>query len=194
MIEEIAQLYVKKRDIRRAIEKYKEILNDYKDEPKIYMEIGSLFALCSEFTKSKKYLEQAVKMDPSLSLAKIRLGKLEYKNFHRIDVAISLFNSIPEDDKESFKAKYQLGIIYWKKLTEYEIGMDFIKESLRINPKYVLGWTTIGDFLIERNNHASARRFYEKAKEIDPNNVKALIGLGMCYMKNNETLLAYNQF
>jgi uncharacterized protein HemY len=57
LIEEIAILYVKKKDIKSAIEKYKEILKDFKDNAKIHLEVGSLYAIDSQFFKAKKYLQ-----------------------------------------------------------------------------------------------------------------------------------------
>jgi tetratricopeptide (TPR) repeat protein len=114
LIEEIALLYVKMQDLWKAIEKYKEILSDYKDDAKIYLEIGSLYALLSEFQKSRKYLSQAVVLDPELSIGKIRLAKIEYNNFRNFLKSEELLESISAPDPELYKAKYQLGFLNWK--------------------------------------------------------------------------------
>jgi len=55
--EKLALLYVKTRELRKAIHQYKLILKDEKNKARIYLEIGTLFIFLNQYMNGHKYLE-----------------------------------------------------------------------------------------------------------------------------------------
>ena len=70
-------------------------------------------------------------------------------------------------------------------------GAQYLKESLKSNPKYVRGWNTLADFMMKQKKYESAIKFFERASNIDPNCLDSKIGVGKCnyYMKNLDEAL-----
>lgn len=55
--EKLALLYIKTRELRKAIHQYKLILKDDKTNARIFLEIGTLFIFLNQFLNGQRYLE-----------------------------------------------------------------------------------------------------------------------------------------
>lgn len=55
--ESLALLYVKARELRKAIHQYKLILKDEKTNPRLYLEVGTLFIFLNQYFNGQRYLE-----------------------------------------------------------------------------------------------------------------------------------------
>lgn len=55
--EKLALLYIKTRELRKAIHQYKLILKFDKNNSRIYLEIGTLFIFLNQFMNGQRYLE-----------------------------------------------------------------------------------------------------------------------------------------
>ena len=61
---------------------------------------------------------------------------------------------------------------------ELEKAADYLKKSLSINTKYVLGLVSMGNLLFETGHSKNAARYHRLALKYNPKEIQALIGLG----------------
>ena len=90
-------------------------------------------------------------------------------------------NIIPE----SADAVYNLGLTHYHK-KEYDKAIEYYKNALEIDPKYVAACYDIGYIYKEKKEYAKAIEYYNKALEINPDYADAWQGLALSYFHKKE--------
>jgi Tfp pilus assembly protein PilF len=108
------------------------------------------------------------------------LGKIYQTKLKDHTSAIECFNRILKSDPNNYKAHYYIGLSYMEKL-DYKKATEFMKESLKINARFNLGWKAIGNILYETNSPSKAEKYFQRALECDPTDLEAKIGLANCH-------------
>ncbi|HBA71931.1 MAG: hypothetical protein A2X82_06300 [Geobacteraceae bacterium GWC2_55_20] len=86
--------------------------------------------------------------------------------------------------ENSLKLKQDNTDVLWalgKLLTEQgelDRGYDYLQKLFAVNPKYVMGWATLGDNYLARGNYGKAKEMYNKAYSLQPEALQVLMSLG----------------
>ena len=75
-----------------------------------------------------------------------------------------------------------LGIIYRTK-SNYSLALDYLNQSLKLNPLYADAYSDIGALYIEMNNIPLAIKYLQKSLEINPNKLSPNNNLGILFRK-----------
>ena len=73
-------------------------------------------------------------------------------------------------------------------------SIDDYNQALRAVPGYSLAYKALGIVYFPRENYAQAKVYFEKAVELNPNEVESRFYLGTCYLKLGEPRRAAAQF
>ena len=86
-----------------------------------------------------------------------------------------------------------LGIIYRTK-SNYSLALDYLNQSLKLNPLYADAYSDIGALYIEMNNLPLAIKYLQKSLEINPNKLSPNNNLGILFRKLGKLQLALKFF
>ena len=86
-----------------------------------------------------------------------------------------------------------LGIIYRTK-SNYSLALDYLNQSLKLNPLYADAYSDIGALYIEMNNIPLAIKYLQKSLEINPNKLSPNNNLGILFRKLGKVQLALKFF
>jgi len=62
-------------------------------------------------------------------------------------------------------------------MQDMERSADYLKKSLKINPKYVTGMISMGNLLFESGHAKNACKYFHQALNYNPKEIQALIGI-----------------
>ena len=84
-----------------------------------------------------------------------------------LDLAISDMAHVVRLEPSSYDALTALGS-YHSRRHEFDIAEKLLQDSLKLNPEYVVSWTSLGVLNFRLKNYKKAIEMYERAREIDP--------------------------
>ncbi len=115
--------------------------------------------------------------------ARIRgnLGKA-FLDRGRYDRAAEEFKAMIELDPSAVGAYNNLAVIYIDHLKDYRLAEKYIEASLALFPDYPAGYLNRGVIHLNNRRLKPAIREFEKALELDPENLLAYYNLGACYI------------
>lgn len=58
---------------------------------------------------------------------------------------------------------------------------ECMKEALKLNPRFNLGWKAVANILYETKNPFKAQKYYKRALECDTTDLESKIGVANCY-------------
>ena len=93
---------------------------------------------------------------------------LYYALIGNIDKAIESYNLALSKGSDQY-VYYNLSVCY-EKLRDLEKAIAFALECYKINPSYLPGLIKLGDLYMQKEEVAEARKYYQKALELDPQN------------------------
>jgi len=121
--------------------------------------INSLFALqeanFGELNEALKYVDEAIKLNPSSSYAQ-ELKQVIFKKIQESSVEAPLF-----------KEWFEKGYAFWK-LGKYQEAISCYDEAVKINSKDAFTWHLKGKSFFELNSYEQAIDCYNKTLELDP--------------------------
>lgn len=183
--EMLAKIYIKTRELKKAIHQYKLILKDERKNDRIYLEIGTLYVYLNMVPAGQRYLEHSIKLNPSSSMANLRLGKLLYQYQRKVDRALDCLKKVTEDPQIGFKANFEMGRIYFEEGIDPKKAIALIKECLLKNPDYYIAWNKLGEIMDKSGNLKGSKQFYEKSLAIEENFMGRL-GIATYHFKMKE--------
>jgi type IV pilus assembly protein PilF len=143
--------------------------------------IGEANMMQGNYSVALKELLEAEKIDPKDPVTQNYLG-ITFKNKNMPDKAIEHFNRALNLKSDYSVARNNLGTVYLDK-KEWDIAIGYfssvLDDILYTTPHYPL--SNIGWAYFSKGDFASAKSYYMKALEVQPNFVIALNGLGQTY-------------
>ena len=133
----LGNIYERQKDCKRSIQLFKQCLNLDKTNFGATIHLATLLANCGETTKASKYFEHALKLDPESPAAHFSLGKILHSSPDSLEEAADHYLKVLEKEPHHYKALCQLGIYYMEK-SELEKAAEYLKDSIKINSKYLL--------------------------------------------------------
>lgn len=135
---------------------------------KAYYNLGNTQFKMARYKKAVESYKEALKEYPGLleaieniSMAFIFLGKVE--------AAIEYCNSMSAEFEDKSRVHYLMGRLYFK-AGKYEDSAEELRECLKINPKFAVGYKELGKVLAKAGNYNEAidvLKKYIKAKPFD---------------------------
>ncbi|MCF8093279.1 MAG: tetratricopeptide repeat protein [Desulfotignum sp.] len=158
--------YLKQNQYAEAIEAFTELIEIDPDNPDAYKNRGVAHMKMEQFDLAIKDFEKTRQIIPDLKGLYSNLGvawyyKSDYKKaIENYDMEISL-------SPDSHYAYFNRAIC-WAELKEYDKSLNDISKTLSLAPDFYLAHCLKGDLLLARDEEDAARKAYEKAVEVDP--------------------------
>ncbi|MDP3028610.1 MAG: tetratricopeptide repeat protein [Deltaproteobacteria bacterium] len=202
-------------DIYYAIDNYKQAIQYYEKalfllssdsnrswyidyaKSRVYSSLARSYYETGEYAKATNAYKKAIELDPKNTGALYRLG-LAYWQLSQYPEAISVFSLYIEAKPDDPYAHYFLGRAYHENknydsarsayLKAVQLKSDFPSATLS-NLYFNLGlvYSELGRLEDEENA-------YKKALEIDKDNARALLNLGVCHVQRGQMVLAADYF
>ncbi len=136
---------------------------------------------------------KATKLDPDFVDGQVFLGKLLIANSNNTE-AVKVLEKVIKLDPEIYSI-YPLLSRQYVLLERYSKAVSVMKRLLKVDPEAVIAHMQVG-FIYERNlnNHRMAFKHYNKALELEPDNVSAHDAIAQLYLTRNELTKALVKF
>jgi tetratricopeptide (TPR) repeat protein len=181
-----AESYVRNRT-PEALDHFQKASQFDPEMPQPYNGLGLINHLkMKSYDEAIKNYKKALELEPKFSDAKNNLGAV-YLDLDQCDKAIPLFQEALSDIfyKEPYLAEGNLGWCFYK-TGKVEDGLSHLKNSIYINPKYCIGYRSIGIIFSELKNSDESIKYFQKYSENCPNLPDAFYRLGVEYDKSGK--------
>jgi Tfp pilus assembly protein PilF/TolB-like protein len=136
------------------------------------------------------YFHDAVKLNPSYTLAMLQLGKTYYDN-HEYESAAVWFSRVPKTDPAAGEANFLLGMseFYRGNFDKAFAAFSYLSTRLPLTEVY----NNLGVMEARRGRRASAVEYFSKASNADPNDGDYRFNLAVALFKNGDSAGAARQ-
>ena len=123
----------------------------------------------------------------------LELSALEYINQGKLSKAEKIYRDLINNGTDNHITYGNLAIICGV-MGNRDDMIKFLKESIKIEPRYVQAYNNLGIALRDENDLESAIKLFEKAINIKPDYLDAYLNLGMIMYKKNDIKSAKNYY
>jgi len=157
---------------------------------RIYAELAQAYGNRPEYlNKAVQFYQEALKLDPNASEIFDELTDL-YVATNRLRDAVTTAEDTLKRNPDNVDARRMLGKIYMRMIStqDNKINDEYLKKALEQfkavtakDPKDADSWVMLGRLYRVSNNSPDAEKAFNKAIEIEPENVDALTSLAQLY-------------
>jgi putative PEP-CTERM system TPR-repeat lipoprotein len=173
----LAMTFLRQGDEEKAIKTLQPLVDKDRADSKIYSMIGYAYMKLNKFDESAKYFDLAAKAEPKDSsnrtrqaVSRIALG--EYDN------AIKTLEGVIKENPDSLQASVILVMAELKK-GDMKAALAAGQKIEKNFPKSPAGPYLQGETLLAQNKLAEARKAYERAQALSPNNAAPVMRLAV---------------
>jgi len=194
---DVAQLYIKNRQIEEALKEYVLLIKKKPDKAEYYYWVGKLLTERNHIDKAQNYLRKAAELAPRDAKIQFELGVMLYKGKNTVEAKDALERSL-KYQADNAQAYYYLGKIQ-KDAKDYPGAMATLEKAAR-DPAYRLrAMLERGSCYIALNAIDKAILDLERAvkaitEESATESLYARYFLAMCYEKNRDMVKAVEQW
>ena len=137
-----------------------------------------------------RYFKEAVRLNPTYSLAELQLGKVYYDN-HEYEQAATWLVKVPKDDPAAGQATFFLGMAeyYRGNLDRAYTAFNYLVTRLPLTEVY----NNLGVVDARRGRRTAAAEYFSKAVAADPNDPDYRFNLAVALFKNGDSAGAARQ-
>lgn len=173
---------------QEAIREAEKVIEDKPDCVEAYALVGEIYIEIKQYEKARKYLDYAMKKDPSSAINFIHLGE-SYFEAGKYDKAMAIYKKVAELYPDNADAALDIGEVYvqWR---NYRLAEYYLKKAMHLRPDYFSPYNELGNLYLELRRYKEAEKFYKESLKRKPDYVDAMIGLGKTYIALNKFPLA----
>ena len=149
--------------------------------------MGKLSAEDMNYLRATKYIQDAIKIDPTNYDYYLDLGNY-YRNQGKYSDAIDAWNKATELEPTYFLAYAYLAGCYDEQ-NEFDLALENYHKVIQTNPKYYYAYEAAGILEYKNKNFAVARQMFDKAYEYNKNFSYPLLNAAM-YLQEKDTFNA----
>ncbi|MBM7558147.1 tetratricopeptide repeat protein [Halanaerobacter jeridensis] len=179
------QLYLNKK-YEKAIPKLKDLLDNSEDDKLVYNAIAGCYYSLYNYKKALKYINYSLDISSDFSQSLMIKGCIlaEYgissNSKHKLVLAKNIFEGLVSE-LDNWGIYYNLANTL-SALGEYETAKEYYLEALEDN-KNDLIWKNLGTCYYHLGNHEQEIECFDKALELNPSNIEALVSKGVTLAK-----------
>jgi tetratricopeptide (TPR) repeat protein len=157
--------YQKNKEWRNEETLYKSIL-PFSQTPRVYVNLGNIYARKGEFDKAIPCYQKALQIAPGQTEAYVNLGyiyiaKREYKKAEDI-----LEKAIKISPRHT-NAHYNLGVVY-ASTGRHKEALSEINKTIELNPNHIAALNTMGKIYLRQGKRSKAKEAFERSISIKP--------------------------
>lgn len=163
-----AQVWLAKGEKQKAIEALQRLDNRYPNFPPVKYELARAYLESNNPTQASAALNQAIAVNPEYAEAVLLLGQLNLRSGDpqaTVTAMVGLLKKRPELGP----AQFLLADAYTA-LGRMEDAAAIFREQIKVFPQNAQAYTALGVILRQQKKTDEARRAFEKATELAPNN------------------------
>jgi tetratricopeptide (TPR) repeat protein len=146
-----------------------------------------------DYPRSRGYLLKILEIEPLNAKTHARLG-MSYYYLDEPEMAKKSYQTALALHPGDYNTHYNLGELYFTKYEDNAAALEEFKKTLTGNPSHAEANFRVGVICLGNNMTKEAVTYLEKAVELSPKNVRALLQLGVAYEKlelKDEALRCY---
>jgi len=175
ILNELAELYLFKKEVDKALEVLTTSLRVEKVNPKAFLQMGVIYIIKEDFQEAGNFLEKALKINPNLSKLHFHLAQVEEARGN-IEKAVEHYRKELEIYPRDFKSAYNLAEAL-RNRGQYEEAVKYYKQSIDGNPHFNIPYFMVARYYMDRGeNIDEALELCEKGLEIEPPNKYTVFG------------------
>ncbi len=178
-----------RKDLIKAEEKYKEVLQWDKDNVDVWLRLGRLYYVLEQYQESLQMLLKSLELEPSRAVGHYLLGTVLEK-IGRIPQAIQAYQEAISLNPKYIDAYNNLGNILFQ-AGELEQAESVYSQAIAANPDHFGSYLNLGNVLMLRQEVEKAIAAYETALKLSPKNPDILYNLGVAHQSKNNISQAY---
>ncbi|MBL7068419.1 MAG: tetratricopeptide repeat protein [Candidatus Omnitrophica bacterium] len=190
----LAGIYERKNDKKKAISLYKEIVELDRNHTATYYNIGRIYLGLENYREAIRFFKKAVEVNPDYARGYNGLG-LAYAKRGDCEKAMPFFKKAIESNPYYAAAYNNAGSICLA-IGENKEAMEFFNKAVEINPRYAAGYNSLGNLSLASGRNKEAIKFFSEAVKIKPGLAKAHTGLARAYYcdgEHEEALMHYDK-
>ncbi len=169
---------------KEALRNLKSIENKYKQDARIYYNLGCLSIDIENYKDAIEYLKRTLELDPENKQASFNIG-VSFFNTEQYEKTIKIFQAYQKEFGVSFEAERYISLSYYSlnKLEESEKSLQILC-NLKSDDSSI--WYDRGIVLENMNRNIDAIHCYLKTLEISPDFNDAFMRLASIYQKQGK--------
>ena len=160
-------------------EKYALIAIENDENPDYMENLATSYYFQKKIKKSMKIFEKVIKKVPN-DIQRIRDYASIAQECSELEYAIKFYKKSLAIEKEDYVALNNIGLLY-EALKKDEKAKNYYQKSLKIKENYSANYN-LGVYYRKNGDYKKSIFYLEKALELEPQNNKAKVSLGMSYL------------
>ena len=145
----------------------------------------------------KKYLDEAITLDPDLPEVKLQEGLYYYQTELNYPKAIQILEKLKSEYPNNYSLNAWPGYVY-RRMGQFEKFKEYMDKSILLNPSYWQGYFATGETLVMLRRYKEAEDYLKTAIELNPAEANNIIFLARLYLitgdvNKAQTLLNQNK-
>ena len=176
--------YHKKGLILKAIQIYKKLIKEEKNNTQLLYLAGTAYIQVNKFELAIELFKKLILLDNRNIAAYNNLG-VAFQELKRFEKAIEVFKKLLSLDPNYLQAKNNLASCL-ANLKKFDSAIKIYNELIENNPKNYVAYNNLGNVYKEKNNFDSAIFNYQKAIQINSDYFITYKNLGDIYKSKNQ--------
>ena len=181
-----------KKDLLKAEEKYKQILQWEQDNVDIWLRLGRLYYVLGRYQESLEMLLKSLNLEPLGYIQHYLLGSVLEKMGNN-SKAIRAYQEAVTLNPKFVDAYNNLGNLLLKSGQTDQAKLVY-RQAIFCNPNHFGSYLNLGNILLLQQEVEKAIYTYETALKLNPNNPDILYNLGVAYQNKNDIYQSFLYF
>ena len=164
---------------------FEKLLTEYPDNPDLHLFLGMALLRSRDPRSAEVAARKAIALDPQHVDARTFLAWIELEVRGDVDAAIGEYEKVLELHPELPEAYSNLAVAQ-KRKGQLNRAIDNLNRALQRKPDFVTALTMRGGILAEQNKWPEARRDFETALKLDPQDDGALYGMAQAMRESRD--------